>query len=71
MMKSRIKQMDNGHYSMPLPLKQPFATQSPPKKFDHDEKFRAEYTSFMEQITAKGFAETVEEHENPSGEHNV
>ena len=83
MMKSGIKQMDNGHYSMPLPLKQPVPrlpnNQAQAisrlnllkKKFNRDEKFRSEYTSFMEEIIAQGYAETVNEQETQNDSHNV
>ena len=65
MMKSGIKQMDNGHYSMPLPLKQPVPrlpnNQAQAlsrlnllkKKFSRDDKFSTEYTSFMEENNFK------------------
>ena len=75
--------MDNGHYSMSLPLKQSVPrlpnnqTQALSrlnilkKKFSRDDKFRTEYTSFMEEIIAEGFAETVVEQDKQSGDHNV
>ena len=75
--------MDNGHYSMPLPLKQPVPrlpnNQAQAisrlnllkKKFNRDEKFRSEYTSFMEEIIAQGYAETVNEQETQNDRHNV
>ena len=83
MMNSGIKQTDNGHYSVPLPLKQPVPQllnnqvqalsrlYRLKKKFNRDERFRTEYTSFMEEIIAKGFAETVGEQDNQNGDHTV
>ena len=68
-MKSGITQTEDGHYSMPLPLKDPVPSLPNNKaqavsrldllrrKFQRNAEFHVDYTAFMNEILSKGFAE--------------
>ena len=70
-----IHQRSDGHYEMPLPLRddmlslpnnKPLALRRLYKlgqRFEDDMKYRADYTTFMNEIIAKGYAEKVPKEE--------
>ena len=68
---TRIHQRDDGHYVMPLPLKKEYLELPNSKELALnrlmklkrrlmiDDKFRRDYSTFMREIIANGFAEQV------------